>query len=39
MRLGMAKIGHTMHFDYSDMLEMETEEFVAFVKIANDMNG
>jgi hypothetical protein len=35
---GMATIGATMHFGYTDILEMETKLFYEFVKIANDMN-
>lgn len=35
--MGMAAIGAAMHFSYSDMLEMELEEFRAFVAIAEKM--
>jgi len=34
---GMALIGATLHFGYSDMMEMYTNDFVEFVKIANDI--
>lgn len=36
--MGMALVGHTMHFSYSDMLEMETDEFREFVKIAQELS-
>lgn len=34
---GMALIGAILHFGYSDMMGMDLEEFMEFVKIANDI--
>jgi hypothetical protein len=34
---GMALIGATLHFSYSDMLDMELDEFNEFVEISNEI--
>lgn len=34
---GMALVGATLHFGYSDMMEMYISDFMEFVKIANDI--
>lgn len=35
---GSAQIGATLHFSYSDILEMPVSEFMEFVEISNEMN-
>jgi len=35
---GMALIGATLHFGYSDMMEMYVSDFMEFVDLANEEN-
>jgi len=35
---GMALIGATLHFGYSDMMEMYVSDFMGFVELANETN-
>jgi len=35
---GMALIGATLHFGYSDMMEMYVSDFMEFVDLANEAN-
>jgi len=30
--MGMAMVGHTLHFSYSDMMEMYLKDFIFFVE-------
>lgn len=35
---GMALIGATLHFGYSDMMEMYISDFMEFVELSNEAN-